>query len=127
MIKPPIQWRAEPGEGCFLCNREAQDLRAERLGAWVTPRLACGRCRARHPVLLETGESVEAFQARRPEQDRPSEGNLVDLFLNPVTVDGARAWACFDGYLGGGCLVFEELVPCAGELSSHAGGAAEVL
>lgn len=77
---------------CFVCAGPL-DRGADRPGAWLEPRTLC---RAhRDALLLPGGEPLDRFLARRAPASHPLEGSALNYLINPVTVNGKRAWLDF--------------------------------
>ena len=90
---------------CFACASRPLDLSKETPHNWLRPRALCRR---HYKVCtLPSGELVGDFM-KRWTHDFSLEGNDLDFFINPVTVEGYKGWCDF---LAGGVVVFEELFP----------------
>jgi len=91
---------------CFVCENTPQILTEEKPYQWLKPRFACLGHRA--SAVLESGELVEAFLARGKSKEYPLEGSGLNCLINPVSINGIKAW---NDFVGGGRAVLEEVFP----------------
>ena len=86
---------------CPFCERDPIGRQDERAGRWLEAGQACGEHRSR--ALLPDGQPLVAYVRSASFQ---LEGSLLGYVLNPLTVDGRRAWSL---WAAGGYGVYAEL------------------
>ncbi|GAB4581768.1 MAG: hypothetical protein Fur0022_45180 [Anaerolineales bacterium] len=92
-------------KACFV--GEAPPLLArERPNQWITCRMVCDEHRAF--TLLPDGENLAVFLERRVDKTFPLEGSGLNYLINPVTVNGLRAWCDFHFETP---AIYEEIFP----------------
>jgi hypothetical protein len=90
---------SEPVDTCFVCTEllDRQGLESVRAA------IACGSCKGRARLISTNALLKDVLQSVRP---YPLEGSGLAYFLNPLHIDGKRAWADF---VAGGVALFEEV------------------
>ncbi len=84
---------------CFACDAPVPPLPG------LAARLACADCKSRARLILGGASLAAVLASSRPE---PLEGSALGPLLNPLDLDGRRAWALF---AAGGWAVAEEIHP----------------
>lgn len=77
---------------CFV-GEEPPLLARERPPKWMTCREVCDEHKSL--ALLPNGETLNAFLERRIDKTFPLEGSGLNYLINPVTLNGLRAWCDF--------------------------------
>ncbi len=91
----------EPPDTCFVCVRPVDRRGLENIRA----PLACLECKSRARLASTNALLSDVLHSERP---YPLEGSGLASFLNPLLIDGRRAWA---DYTAGGVATFEEVFP----------------
>ena len=92
-------------KACFV-DESPPLLARERPAQWITCRTVCDEHRAL--AQLPDGENLFAFLARRVDKTFPLEGSGLNHLINPVTVNGLRAWCDFHFETP---VIYEEIFP----------------
>jgi hypothetical protein len=91
---------------CFVCNKEPVMFQGETAGSWIKPRVACPE-HVRLAALRNDRRLVDIVERTLP-NGHPLEGSGLNVVLNPLAINGQKAWASF---AAGGYVIVEEIYP----------------